>query len=524
MTLRVLAAALAALLTIVPSTAGVSDGSFNRANGNEPDTLDPQKYELIAENNILRDLFEGLTTQDADNHVVPGQAESWTVSDDGVVWTFKLREGLKWSDGAPLTAEDFVLGARRLADPKTGAKIPDGVFKLKNGRAIIEGQMKPEELGIAAPDPRTVVITLSERSPIIPITMWQTTFVPVPHHVYAQYGEAWVKPEHIVTNGAYTLVSWDPSDHVTIRKNPYFRAADTVTIETVNFYPSDDNEMALKRFRAGEIDFVPQLPPSKIDWARATVPEALQMTPVMQLRYLAMNQSRDTFKDKRVRRALALLVDRETIANTLMHGGAMPAYGIVPRALEGYAGAEFDFKARSKAERMAEAKQLLADAGHGPGNPLTFEFRTMSDAWAKPVATAILSMWKAGGVNVAMKAAEGRSHFAALTAGDYDVALSGWQGTDDPEEFMWLFQQGGGINDSKYANPVFDAVRRDAEQTMDMAARYARYADAERILLDDVATVPVFWTVIPVLVSPEIKGFKATPTGLTRSRYASFGR
>jgi len=524
MTSRIFGFVLAAFAWGGLACAGTADGIFNRANGNEPDTLDPQKYELIAENNILRDLFEGLTTQDENNRVVPGQAESWTVSDDGLVWTFRLREGLKWSDGAPLTAEDFVLGARRLADPKTAAKIPDGVFKLANGRDIVEGRKEPEELGIAAPDTRTVVITLAVRSPIIPITMWQTTFVPVPHHVYAQFGEDWVKPEHIVTNGAYTLVSWDPSDHVTIRKNPHFRAADTVAIETVTFYPSDDNEMALKRFRAGEIDFVPQLPPSKIDWAKATVPDALQMTPVMQFRYLAMNQARDTFKDKRVRRALALLVDRETIANSLMHGAALPAYGIVPRALENYVGAELDFKALAKPDRVAEAKRLLEEAGYGPSNPLSFEFRTMSDAWAKPVATAILAMWKSAGINVTLKSAEGRSHFAALTAGDYDVALSGWQGTDDPEEFMWLFQEGGGINDSKYANPAFDNARRDAEQTMDMAARYARYADAERILLDDVATIPVFWTVIPVLVSPDLHGFKATPTGLTRSRYASFGR
>ncbi len=504
--------------------AGPGDGVFNRANGNEPDTLDPQKYELISENNILRDLFEGLTTQGPDNHAVAGQAESWTVSDDGLVWTFKLREGLKWSDGAPLTAEDFVLGARRLADPKTGAKIPDGIFKIANGRDILEGRKPIEELGVTAPDPRTVVITLAIRSPLVPILMWQTVFIPVPHHVYAQYGDAWVKPEHIVTNGAYTLVSWEPSDHVTIRKNPYFRAADTVAIETVNFYPSDDNEMALKRFRAGEIDFVPQLPPAKIDWAQKTVPEALQMTPVLQFRYLAVNHKRPLLQDKRLRRALALAMDREIICNQIMHGGCQPAYGIIPRALDGYPGVDLDFKSTPQAERLAEARRLLEEAGYGPSNPLTFELRSMSDAWAKPVATALIAMWKTVGVNATLKSAEGRTHFAALTAGDYDVAISGWFGTEDPEEFMWLFQAGGGINDSRYASEAFDAVRRDAEQTMDIPARYKRFADAERILLDDMATIPLFFTVQPVLIAPGLKGFAATPRGLTRSRYASWGR
>jgi oligopeptide transport system substrate-binding protein len=524
MRLRIVGTLLACILVAGSAQAGARDGIFNRANGNEPDTLDPQKYELISENNILRDLFEGLTTQGPDNRAVPGQAESWTVSEDGLVWTFKLRQGLKWSDGTPLTADDFVLGARRLADPKTGAKIPDGVFKIANGRDIIEGRKPKEDLGVTAQDPHTVVIRLAIRSPLVPILMWQTVFVPVPSHVYAQHGDAWVKPEHIVTNGAYTLVSWEPSDHVTIRKNPHFRAADTVAIETVRFYPSDDNEMALKRFRAGEIDFVPQLPPAKIDWAKKTVPDALQMTPVLQFRYIAINNRRDVLKDKRLRRALALAMDREIICNQIMRGGCQPAYGIIPRALEGYQGADLDFKDAPQAQRLSEARQLLEEAGYGPSNPLRFELRAMSDAWAKPVATALISMWKTAGVEATLKSSEGRTHFAALTAGDYDAAISGWFGTEDPEEFMWLFQAGGGINDSRYESTAFDAVRRDAEQTMDMAARYKRFADAERILLDDMATIPLFFTVQPVLISPDIKGFAATPRGLTRSRYASFGR
>lgn len=504
--------------------AAASDGVLDRANGNEPDTLDPQKYELVSENNILRDLFEGLTTQGPDNRIVPGQAESWSSSDDGTVWTFKLREGLKWSDGTPLTAADFVAGARRIADPKTGAKMPDGIFKVVNGRDILEGRKPVEELGVTAPDDRTVVITLVHRSPLVPDMVATTPFSPIPRHVYDRVGETWVKPGNMVTNGAYVLTAWDPATQVRARKNPHYRSADTVAIEEVVWYPSDDQEMALKRFRAREIDFVPSVPATKIPWAKAEMPDALQLSPVVQIRYLEINHTRELMQDVRVRRALALAIDREIITEKLMYGAAVPAYGFTPRAIEGYTGVEFDFKGRDRAERLEEAKRLLAEAGYGPDNPFTIELRTMSDSWARPVAVAIIDMWRAAGIKATLKAEEGKTHFNALDSGDYDIAISGWFGTDDPETFMWLYQEGGGINESKYANPAFDAVRMDAEQTMDKAARYARFADAERILLEDAATIPIFWTIQPVLVAPEVKGFGATPRGITRSRYGSFGR
>ena len=504
--------------------AAAADGVLDRANGNEPDTLDPQKYELVSENNILRDLFEGLTTQGPDNTIVPGQAESWSVSDDGLVWTFRLREGLKWSDGEPLTAGDFVAGMQRSADPATGAKMPEIIYKFENARSILAGEMTPDQLGVSAPDDRTVVVRLAERSPLIPDIMANSLCAPIPRHVIARVGSAWVKPGNMVTNGGYALASWEPSTAVKIVRNPHFRDPGSVAISEVVFYPSDDLEMALKRFRAGEYDFLPQIPAMKIDWARKEMPDALKMTPVVQVRYLEINQTREVLKDVRVRRALALAIDRETIAGRLMQGSAIPAYGLVPRAIEGYAGAELDFSATPQAGRVAEAKRLLAEAGYGSGNPLTIELRTMSDSWAKPVAVAISSMWQAVGVRVQMKTAEGKSHFAALDEGDYDVAMSGWFGTYDPETFMWLFQTGGGINESKYSNAAFDAVSRDASQTMDMGARYARYAEAEKILMDDVAMVPLFWSIQPTLLSAGVQGFGATPRGLIRSRYASFGR
>lgn len=510
----------ACLLLALPASA---DDVFDRGNGNDPDTLDPQKYELLSENNILRDLFEGLTTQDPDNHIVPGQAESWTISPDGLTWTFKLRDGLLWSDGTPLTADDFVAGARRAVDPATAAKMPDLTYKIENARRILDGAMTPDTLGVSAPDPWTVVVKLSDPSPLIPDIMGSTLLVPIPRHVVEKFGDAWVKPENIVTNGAYTLASWEPSTVVRLVRNPHFRDTASVGIGDIAFYPSDDQEMALKRFRIGEFDFLPALPAARIAWAKAELPDALKLTPVNQVRYLEINHRREALKDIRVRRALAMVIDRDTIAARIMQGGALPAYGFVPRAIEGYIGANFDFMGEDQETRLIEARRLLEEAGYGEGHPLSIELRTMSDSWAKPVAVAIMAMWKSAGVDVTLQTAEAKAHYAAIKQGEYDIAVSGWFGSDDPETFMWLFLTGGGLNESGFSNAEFDALSHKAELTMDRTARYAGFADAERLLLDQAATIPLFFTVQASLQSPNIAVFAPTPRGTPRSRYANFG-
>jgi oligopeptide transport system substrate-binding protein len=509
----------AVLLALSPAAA---EGVLRRANGNEPGTLDPQKFNLLSEDNIMRDLFEGLTTQDADNAIVPGQAEGWTISADGTVWTFTLRPGLVWSDGVPVTADDFVAGARRAVDPATAAPLPDAALKLKNARAILAGGMAPDQLGIEAPDNRTVVLTLEAPSPLLPRLLAEPLLMPLPRHAYEKFGAAWAKPGNMVSNGPYTLAAWEPSTEVRVVKNPRFRDAASVAIAEVVFYPSDDQEMALKRFRAGEIDLVAALPAARLDWARSTMPEALTLTPITQIRYIEFNHRRPEFQDRRVRRALALAIDREVLAKNLMLGSATPAYGLVPRCIPGYAGAAFDFAGEAQPARLAEARRLLAEAGYGPDRPLTVELRTLNESWAKQVAVAVAAMWQSAGIVATTKLEEGRSHYAALKAGDFDVAMSGWFANDDPEQFMWLYQSGGGINDSKYANAAFDAVTRDAERTMDMETRYARFAAAEHMLMEDAALIPLFWTIQATLVAPRVQGLKATAVGLTRSRYARF--
>ena len=514
---------LVALIVTLCATAAAQD-VLRRANGAEPATLDPHKYELQSESTILRDLFEGLTTQDAENRIVPGQAERWDVSADGLIWTFHLRDGLVWSDGAALTADDFVAGMRRAVDPATAANMPDLLFKIAGARAIVEGRAEPETLGVAAPDMRTVVVTLEAPSPLLPAILSTPIAAPLPRHVHARAGEAWARAGTMVSNGAYVLEAWTPSSAVTLARNPRYRLDGAAPIATVRFHPSDDQDAALNRFRAGELDFLPALPVARIAWARAEAPGALKLTPVAQLRYIEINHTRAALRDRRVRRALAMAVDREVVAERLMQGLARPAYGVVPPAIEGYEGAAFDFAGDNQAARIAAAARLLREAGYGPERPLRIQLRTIGDSWARPVATAIAGMWGRIGVQVEQVQSESRAHFAAIDAGDYDVAISGWFGMDDPESFMWLFQSGGGMNESRFSNAAFDAASRAAETTIDLPARYAAFARAERILLDEAAAIPLFWSVQATLTAPGLDGLKATPRGVTRSRFASFSR
>ncbi len=511
------AAALTAAALALPASA---ENVFRRANGNEPATLDPQKYELVSENNVLRDLFEGLTTQDADNRIVPGQAESWTHSEDGLVWTFKLREGLLWSDGAPVTADDFVLGARRVVDPKTAAKIPDPAFKILNARAILKGEMAPETLGVRAVDPRTVEVTLAEPSPLVPNIMSMSMMAPTPSHVFAQHGEDWSKAGIMVSNGPFQLAEWTPQSRVRIVKNPNYRDAASVALDAVEFYPTDDAEAALKRFRAGELDFLPALPPASAQFAMDELPDAFRSTPVNQVRYLELNHRRDKLKDLRVRRALAMTIDRQAIAGPVMRDLAVPAYGFVPRSIEGYQGSAFDFADAPMADKIETARRLLAEAGYVEGSPLEIQLRCLGDSWARPVCAAVAEMWARAGVAVSVETSEAKAHYGAVDVGDFDVAISGWFGTDDPEDYFWLFQTGGGINECGYSSAALDETTRRAERTLDQGARYATFAEAEKLMLDDVATIPLFWTIQSALVSPRIEGFDINPRGATRSRFA----
>lgn len=516
---RILIAALALSLT-------ASAATLHRGNGFEPDTLDPHKYQLTAERFILGDLFEGLVSVDAKGQPIPGIAESWEISPDGTVYTFHLRPGLKWSDGTPLTAEDEVAGIRRVFDPKTAAAQVDEGFIVKNGRAVSTGQLPPDQLGVRAVDDRTVEITLETPSSafIFRIANWPY-FAPLPRHLYATAGDAWVRPGTMVSNGAYTLAEWIPNERIRVVKNPNYWDADNVVLDEVIFYPAEDEASAVKRFRAGELDFHLSFPLGEYEWLKANLPAETRLDPSVQITYLAFNQTRPPFSDVRVRRALSLALDRETLTGKVVNIGFLPAYSLVPAVVGGWSPPpENDFSVRPFAERQAEARALLEEAGYGPSNPLTFRFDYRSGDVNKRLAVAMSAMWKAVGVEAQLQSNEVKAHYARLREGDFEAADGGWVGGPAPEFFATLLTTGSQINWGGWSNAEYDRLVASGMAERDAAKSIELFRQADRIALADVGIAPLYFGSYRSLVHTWVKGFEGNLMNAHLSRHIRLER
>ena len=350
--------------------ASLDPHTLNRGNGAEPDSIDPHKASGQWENNIIGDMFMGLMTENAAASPVYGAAESYTVSGDGLTYTFKIRDH-KWSDGVPVTAHDFVYSFRRILDPKTAAQYASILYPIKNAEAVNAGKKKPDQVGVRAIDDRTLEITFNFQVPYLPELLTHYTTFAVPKHVVEKHGDDWLKPENVATNGPYVLKEWLPNDHITLVKNPMFHDRDSVKIATVNFYPTQDSSAALKRFRGGDFDLVTDsIPPQQIDWLRANLPRELRLWSFILTQYVQFNTKRKPFDDVRVRRALSLAIDREVMTAKVLRAGERPAYSLVPPGMPTYPGkAQFDFKSMAQNARLAKAKDLLAQAGLTPASP-----------------------------------------------------------------------------------------------------------------------------------------------------------
>ena len=304
------------------------------ANGGEPETLDPHRYNLRLEETLLNDLFLGLTTFNAAGEIVPGCAERWQTSEDGLTWTFHLRAGLRWSDGQALTAHDFVYAFRRLQDPETAASLAYFMDMVDNATEINSGRAPIDALGVAAPDDRTFVITLARPYPYLLERLLYPTAYPVPRHAIAAHGDDWVKPEHWVSNGAYALADWQPQAHITMTTNPHFYAP--AAIATVRYHPVVNEQSAYNRFRNKELNAVGAFPAGELDTVRERYPDSLRLSPLLSMAYLVFNTAAAPFDDARVRSALSLAIDQRILTDKVLRTGARPAYSFAPELLAGY--------------------------------------------------------------------------------------------------------------------------------------------------------------------------------------------
>ena len=355
-------------------------------NTGEPATLDPHRYNLRLEETILNDLYLGLTTMDAAGNIVPGAALSWEVSSDGLTWTFDLRPNARWSDGEPVTASNFVYSYRRLVNPETASSLAFFMYPIKNAEAINSGTAALDSLGVSAPTTHRLRIQLEKPFPFFAERLLYPTAYPVPPHAIATHGDDWVKPGNMVTNGAFVLADWRPQGFVELVKNQYFHDASNVTLPKVRYIPIQNATTALNRYRAGELDVILDFPPGELRWLRQHMADHVRVSPLLSVMYLVFNVTEPPFDDLRVRKALALAIDRRILTEKVLKSGELVSYGLVPSMVGNYP------HATTELPDIALARELLTAAGFTQNNPLKLTLRYISGDENKRVQLAIASM------------------------------------------------------------------------------------------------------------------------------------
>lgn len=509
--------------TDVSATASNPGGVIvlHRGNGAEPKSLDPHHAEGTWESAVIGELLVGLTTEDEKGKPIPGAAESWETSADGKTWTFHLRDH-QWSDGQPVTAGDFVFAWQRILEPKTAAQYASLLYLFKNAEPINAGKMAPAMLGAKAIDDKTLQLELEHPAPFITELMTHQTTYAVPRHLVEAKGDAWSRAGDYVGNGPYLLKEWIPNDHITLVKNPKFYDAANVKIEEVVFYPTTDSDAALRRFRAGELDVQDPLPASQIDWLRKNMPEVIGIGPYLGVGYIVANQTRKPFDDVRVREALNLAYDRETVASKINRLGQAPAYSIVPPGIANYPnGQALDFKALSYPDRIKRAQDLMRQAGFAPNKPLrtTYSISTAPDT--RRVAVALQQMWKQIYVDIELVQSEVQVNYVKLQQGDFDLGGAGWVADfNDARNFlMLLMTSDAGLNYGRYTNPKFDALMNQSDLEPNVEKRALLMAEAENVALKDYAWIPTLNLVTTNLVHPYVKGWVPNIRDIHRTRW-----
>jgi oligopeptide transport system substrate-binding protein len=523
-----LAGALAAGFIAAAGSAQAS--VIRRSNAAEPDSIDPHKAQGTWENNIIGDMLIGLMTLDAKANRINGAAESYTITPDGLTYTFKIRKDMNWSDGVPVTAGDFVYAFQRILNPKTAAPYASIIYPILNARVVNEGKLPVGAVGARAIDAKTLEIKLEQPTPFFLELLTHYTTYPVPKHQVEKLGDVWIKPGNYVANGPYKLAEWVPNSYIKLLKNKSFYGAASVQTDEIDYLPISDSSIVLKRFQAGEINTTNDFPTrqyrdmkaGKVD---AVLPAEAHAVPFVSTVYIQFNTQIKPFDDPRVRRALSLAIDRSIITDKVLGAGQVPAYAFIPPGMANYGagGPQLDFKDWPMAKRRAEAVALLKQAGYRPDHPLSFTFRYRDTVDIRRISIAYQGMWAAIGVKAALLNLEVKVLYTALRTQDFEVSDAGWVADyNDPQNFLFLLQSSSGqMNYGKYANPKFDSLMDEASRTLDLAKRAGLLRAAEQIELDEEPLVPVYFNVSRSLVSHKVHGWQDNVLDWHRSRFLS---
>jgi oligopeptide transport system substrate-binding protein len=505
-----------------PVAAGNRTHTLLLGNGAEPADLDPPIATAMTEMNTIMALFEGLTFIDeTTTRPVPAAAERWEASPDGLTWTFHLRADGIWSNGDPVVADDFVQSFRRTVSPALALENASYLFPLKNAEAINSGKIADAtQLGCTAPDPHTLVLTLEQPTPHLPLLTALTPWYPINPRVLQKFdamkrrGTAWTRPGNLVGNGAFTLAEWMPNARIVVVKNPRFRDAATNKLERIVFFPVESPDVEERDFRAGQLHVTYTLPTGKVAAWQSRNPAQLRVDPFLQTIFVAFNTKRPPFDDVRVRRAFALAMDRDTISRTVLGGSRPPAHSATPPNTGGYtahARVDTDFD---------QARELLAAAGHARGAGLpALELQVRNDEIQPRVAEALQAMWQRElGIKVSIAPAEQKTWLQNQRTLNYTLSTYSWIGDyADPLTFLSLFASNNGNNWTGWADAHYDALINEASVAMDPARRTEALQQAEAALLAASPATPLYHGAQTYLIQPSVKRW--VPSLLGNRRY-----
>lgn len=511
-----------------PPQTVAPDAILDRGNGPEPETLDPHRSRGDSAANVLRDLYEGLVAETPTGQRVPGAAAEWTISEDGRVYTFRIRKTARWSNGDPVTAADFVAGLRRSVNPDTGSHYATVLYVIENARAVHAGELPPEALGVQALDARTLRIRLESPTAYFLDLLTHHSTYPVHRGALAEHGEAFARPGRLIGNGAYRLVDWVVQSHITLERNPYYWDDARTAIDTVRFWHISDESAELQRYRANELDHTYTIPGQRYAWLRDKLGDELRIASYLSTYFYGLNLTRPPFANAPgLRRALSMVIDRATIAGKVMGQGQLPAWGFVPPGIANYDTQQFDYAQWPEERRREEARRLYAAAGYGPDNPLLVEIRYNAGEVHERVASAVAAMWReALGVRSRLVAEEFKVFLQnRQQMAQTQVFRSGWVADyNDASSFLDILRSNSGINDTGYANPEYDALLEAAQRESDPERREILLERAERLMLEAHPVMPLYFYVSRHLVKPWLGGWADHPLDRHYSKDLYFRR
>ncbi len=488
--------------------SGSSGKTIRIAVTGQPESLDPSKASGTWTSYILYDAFTGLVEFSPEGELIPGVAESWDISKDGKVYTFKIRENAKWSDGVDVTADDFVFSIQKGANPEEAGKWASLLYVVKGVKDYASGKGSKEDIKAEAIDSKTLKIELEAPVGYFLELLAHYAYAPVPKHVVEEYGNDWVKPGNYQTNGAYKVVEYKAGAYVKAVKNEFHYDADKVEIENVTYFLQDDLTSLAQRFKNNEVEIVRDFPSEQYHALKDQLGEdVVKVAPWLGVYYFTLNL--DKITDIKVRQALNMAVDRDFITEKVISVEMTPAYSVMPDNLGNYDSYEYSWVKKPYKERLAMAKKLMEEAGYSENKRLVIELAYNTHEDHKKVAIAAADMFKNIYVDLKLVNREVTTHYATLRSGGFEMGRAGWIADyRDPAAFLQIFLGHSANNYARFDSDKFDENFIQAQQIVDDKARNRVYKELERQVLENHTIIPIYYYSSKSLVSDRVSGWK----------------